>query len=546
MAKHLDIRLDAIVVSKSNEMFRDENDLTQDALKELTDSIREHGVIQPILVRPLADGKKYELVCGERRYRASGYAALSTVPATVRELTNEEAFALQVTENLQRKDVHPLREAHAYKYLFDKDKANTISELALKFGKTEHYIQTRLKLNDLIADAKKDFFEGIMTIGHALLLARLTPDDQKKAIERCTQWLQREGKKVRFYNTVSNLEEFINAAVICNLGTAAFPKDDTNLIPKAGPCSTCPKRSGANQLFADVKEKDRCFDRKCFMAKRLQFMISQLEVMIDKEPDLVFLQSRRGDKVDPRIDKILKENKIKLLTESDFNTWNNSHAKMKGIYVNGDEVGHRATVYSNTASKKAKSQTPEKVDAKEAIARINERLERAKELDKEKIYTRTIELAKESKTFNQIEIDRHNYGFAEKGMIAKIIYDAAGYTTRQEIDSKFGLNKIKRDSELATYFKQMSPHQLSFMVRQIAITNYSASTMHDSTAGFLLADIAREFDVPVTDIWNEQEQAAIKRKQNADKRKRELQASIAKTPAKKVTKAKKGLSSLLK
>jgi ParB/RepB/Spo0J family partition protein len=546
MAKHLDIRLDAIVVSKSNEMFRDENDLTQDALKELTDSIREHGVIQPILVRPLADGKKYELVCGERRYRASGYAALSTVPATVRELTNEEAFALQVTENLQRKDVHPLREAHAYKYLYDKDKANTISELALKFGKTEHYIQTRLKLNDLIADAKKDFFEGIMTIGHALLLARLTPDDQKKAIDRCTDWLQREGKKVRFYDTVSNLEEFINDDVICNLGTAAFPKDDANLIPKAGPCSTCPKRSGANQLFADIKDKDRCFDRKCFMAKRLQFMISQLEVLIEKEPDLVFLQSRRGDKVDPRIDKILKSNKIKLLTENDFNTWNTSNAKMKGIYVNGDEVGHRATVYSNTASKKAKSQTPDKVDAKEAIARINERLERAKELDQEKIYTRIIELAKESKAFNQIEIDRHNYGFSEKGMIAKIIYDAASFTTRQQLDSKLGFNKLKRDNERAIYFRQMNHHQLSFMVRQIAIANYSASTMHDSTAGFLLTDIAREFDVPISDIEKEQEQAAIKRKQNADKRKRELQGSIAKTPAKKVTKAKKGLSSLLK
>src|SRR5690606_21836086 len=151
------VKLEDIFLGETNKMFRDPDELTDEALKELVDSIKELGVIQPVLLRPKPDDDlgKYELVAGERRYRAAVIAALTTIPANIQELTDEEAFNVQVTENLQRKDVHPLKEATAYKYLVDKDpERNTPAELAVKFGKTEHYIQTRLALNKLIDQAK--------------------------------------------------------------------------------------------------------------------------------------------------------------------------------------------------------------------------------------------------------------------------------------------------------------------------------------------------------------------------------------------------------
>jgi len=98
----------------------------------------------------------------------------------------EEALDLQITENLQRKDVHPLKEAAGYQYLLDKDKKMNTAELALKFGKSETYILQRLKLNSLIEQAKKDFAAGDMSLAQALGIARLNPDDQAKVVKQCS------------------------------------------------------------------------------------------------------------------------------------------------------------------------------------------------------------------------------------------------------------------------------------------------------------------------------------------------------------------------
>ncbi len=525
--KHEDIRLADIVVSESNKMFRDEAELSATALHELVESIKEHGVIQPILVRPLKKG--YELVCGERRYRASAHAGLNNIPATIRNLTNDEAFSLQVTENLQRKDVHPLKESFAYKYLVDKDpKANTPAELALRFGKTEHYIHTRLKLNDLIPDARKDFAEGLMTIGHALLIARLTPADQKNVVNQVRDtYSPGKGEKVTFYQSLHDLEELINDDIICNLNTAAFRKDDPNLLPKAGACLTCPKRSGASQLFADEKDKDRCFDRACFLQKRIKFMATQIPSLLEKEPDLAYLVSHRGDNVDPQVEKLLKDHKVKLLKpNSDYNTYDYSgHAKIKGIYVNGDEVGKRAVVFSSTqkASSKKAADQPDKADPKEAIARINERLERGKELDQEKIYTGVIELLETNK-----EIDSTNYlvdSDAEQGLIAQIVYDKADYQTRELIDKRLGLSKLKKESEITMRLKAIgrSPGELFWMVRTIAIKQYSSPFNHDKSEGLLLTEMARKYEVPVDELIKSQNAMRVRREENAAKRKRELQ-----------------------
>lgn len=107
-------------------------------LTELSESIKEHGVLQPILVRPIppldTEKVKYELVCGERRFRASKLAGLTEIPAMVKELTHIEAFEAQILENLQREDVSPLDEARAFSSLMQKE---TIDWLASKINKSK-------------------------------------------------------------------------------------------------------------------------------------------------------------------------------------------------------------------------------------------------------------------------------------------------------------------------------------------------------------------------------------------------------------------------
>ena len=109
------------------------------ALKELSDSIASQGVLQQIGLRPIADTDRYEIIFGERRYRASVMAGLETIPADIYDVTDDEAVEIAVTENLQREDVSPIEEANAYQSLMDSGRYD-VQSLAVQFGKSEAYI----------------------------------------------------------------------------------------------------------------------------------------------------------------------------------------------------------------------------------------------------------------------------------------------------------------------------------------------------------------------------------------------------------------------
>ena len=118
-------------------------------LAELAQNIRNQGLLQPITVRPV--GKTYEIVCGERRYKAVKKNAeddkvkKATIACIVKEMSDEEAFEAMITENLQRKDVDPIEEAFAFGELVKSGKS--IDEIAARFGKTKRFVQERCKLN---------------------------------------------------------------------------------------------------------------------------------------------------------------------------------------------------------------------------------------------------------------------------------------------------------------------------------------------------------------------------------------------------------------
>lgn len=160
-------------------------DFAKEPLDELTESIRKVGVLQPVLVRPSpkANGKaKYELVAGHRRVRAAAAAGLAEIPVTVRELTDEQVLEAMVIENLHRADLHPLEEAEGYRKLHEEYK-HSVEDLAAKVGKSVAYVYARLKLCELTKEAKKAFLEDRITAGHAVLLARLKPEDQARALD---------------------------------------------------------------------------------------------------------------------------------------------------------------------------------------------------------------------------------------------------------------------------------------------------------------------------------------------------------------------------
>jgi ParB/RepB/Spo0J family partition protein len=168
------LRLDDIRCSTTNprKVF------DQISLEELAKSIREHGVLQPVIVRP--SNGAFELVAGERRVRAARLAGLQEIPAISEERTDAEVVEAQLVENLQRADLHPLDEADGYTRLM---KAGIGAEqVAKRVGKPVKYVFERLRLMSLIAPAAALFREGKILAGHAVLLARLAPETQKLAI----------------------------------------------------------------------------------------------------------------------------------------------------------------------------------------------------------------------------------------------------------------------------------------------------------------------------------------------------------------------------
>jgi ParB family chromosome partitioning protein len=284
-----DIPLSRIQESKTNP--RRQFDETK--LAELAGNIRQHGVLQPILVRPLADGEPdtYELVAGARRFRASKLAKRESIPASVRELTDMQCLELQLIENLQRADVHELDEARGYATLMQlQPETYTVETLAEKIGRSEKYVYARLRLMHLIQEAQEAFYIGRLTVAHAFEIARLQPDDQRRALQECfphhktAAAILKDGKAESI--TVRQLRQWVEQEIHLDLTNAPFDPQDEMLLPPAGSCAKCPKRTGNNPLlFPEVRQKSICTDRACYRMKTealVQIRMKPLEAAGEK------------------------------------------------------------------------------------------------------------------------------------------------------------------------------------------------------------------------------------------------------------------------
>ena len=271
-----EIRIDHIRESGSNprRTFGDSQ------LRELADNILVHGILQPIVVRPAPDGAEgmYELVAGARRLRASKLADKNTIPATVRNLTDAEASEVRLVENLQRENIHELDEGIGYRSLMElRPDFYTVETIAAQVAKSPAYIRGRISLAELIPEAQTAFYEGKLSVAHALAVARLQPHDQQRALMECFPGHRNTGSILKDRKaeplTVRQLREWIEREIHLDLKHAPFDTEDANLLPAAGACSTCPKRTGSNPLlFPEIKNRSLCTDPTCHQAKIQAFV----------------------------------------------------------------------------------------------------------------------------------------------------------------------------------------------------------------------------------------------------------------------------------
>ena len=244
-------------------------------LDELAESIKQQGVLQPITVRPIADTDRYEIVFGERRYRASVIAGLEEVPAIISELSDEEAQEMAVTENLQRKDVTPTEEANAYKQFIDSGK-HTVETLSVLFGKSENYIRTRLNFSTLIPELAELLDADVITISVASEICRYGEDVQrevyekylKEGIQHYSSWRGRKAKEIA---------ELIEQKFTIDLERYCFDKTE---------CASCRHNTNNLLLFNDGG-CGQCSNRTCLAEMNAAFLKEKAIQIAQQQPDII-------------------------------------------------------------------------------------------------------------------------------------------------------------------------------------------------------------------------------------------------------------------
>ncbi len=262
------------------------------ALKELASTIRTQGVLSPLLVRPVTENG-FEIVFGARRYRAAQLAEQETVPVRIKQMTDAEVIEAQLIENLQRRDVHPMEEAQGFRALLDLEEPKySIEQIGAKTGKSPAYVAGRLKLTELVPAVVDAFYKDEIGVGHALLLAKLQPTQQEQALPHCFRedW-SGAGRNRNILLPVRNLQFWIEQNVMLILKDAPFNKRDAQLVPAAGSCADCPKRTGHNKLlFSDLGKLDACSDPGCYQSK----VSAHVAQAIAAKPQLVQISTAYG------------------------------------------------------------------------------------------------------------------------------------------------------------------------------------------------------------------------------------------------------------
>ncbi len=255
-----------------NSTYNPRKNFREDTLLELAESIKQSGVLQPICVRPRDEG--FEIVYGERRYWAAAMAGLKFIPALIRELSDAEAEDAAITENLQREDVRPREEAAAYKRALQSGR-HTIESLVGKFGKSEAYIRSRLKLCELIDALAGMLDKEDISVGVATEIAKYPADIQQEVVydEHFAEGCYSSWKTARIKEIARRLYE----RYMTKLESYNFDKTE---------CLSCQHNTANQVLFKDECTGGcaGCQNRECMIRKNNEFLGQKAVKLLKDDP----------------------------------------------------------------------------------------------------------------------------------------------------------------------------------------------------------------------------------------------------------------------
>ena len=274
------------------------------SLQELAESIREVGILQAIAVRPHTAGG-YEIIYGERRYRASLLAGAKTIKATIyNNITDDEAEDMSLSENLQREQVRPTEEAKAFKRLLEKGRYDMYS-LVSRFGRSEKYIYTRLKLNELYQPIGELLDNETITISVAEEISTYEANIQKDVYEN---HLKTDTKDDWSGYTLNLFKKYFEKYYTTDLEQYKFDKTE---------CKACVHNAANYNLFAEHNGCGHCTNRKCLETKNAAHVAKETEKLLKSDPKLVVARPYYGSRNDMALQKLDK--KGHEIKELDYN-----------------------------------------------------------------------------------------------------------------------------------------------------------------------------------------------------------------------------------
>lgn len=264
------------------------------SLQELAESIREVGVLQAIAVRPHTAGG-YEIIYGERRYRASLLAGAKTIKATIyNNITDDEAEDMSLSENLQREEVRPTEEAKAFKRLLEKGRYDMYS-LVSRFGRSEKYIYTRLKLNELYQPIGELLDNETITISVAEEISTYEPNIQKDVYEKHLKEASRDSWAGY---TLKLFKKYFEEYYTTDLEQYKFDKTE---------CKACVHNAANYNLFAEHNGCGHCTNRKCLDTQNAAFVAKETEKLLKSDPKLVIARPYYGGMNETALQKLDKK-----------------------------------------------------------------------------------------------------------------------------------------------------------------------------------------------------------------------------------------------
>lgn len=254
--------------------FNPRKSFDEQALTELADSIRQHGVIQPVGLRPIPGTDRYEIVFGERRYRASLIAEQTGIPAEIYDnLSDKEAEEMAITENLQRQDIAPMEEAVAFRRLIESGRYDAQS-LAVQVGKSVAYIRTRMKLTTLIPEIASLLDTDDITVSVASEICRYGEDIQREVYEKHLK----DGLP---YNSWRGM----NASKVAQMIERDFTTELCRYSFDKSACASCPHNTCNLLLFVEEGYEGKCAKSSCLKEKHTAYLAEKAVSMLAEYPE---------------------------------------------------------------------------------------------------------------------------------------------------------------------------------------------------------------------------------------------------------------------